>query len=76
MTIAELTKLLLEQPQGMMVVVSGYEGGVTEVTSIYQENVYLNQNRAWYFGEHEPTDFTKPNEAGDCTVLHIKGKRH
>ncbi len=53
MTSHELAKKLLEMPD-VIVTVSGYEGGVDELTSIEPvKELHLNVNDAWYYGKHE-----------------------
>lgn len=53
MTAHELARRLLEGPD-LMVTVSGYEGGVDEVTHIMGERpLHINVNTAWYYGKHE-----------------------
>jgi len=50
-------KWLIEELQkcdpDMMVVVSGYEGGVDELSKIKRIEVALNVNTDWYYGKHE-----------------------
>jgi hypothetical protein len=50
-------KELIEQLQSFdldaMVVISGYEGGYSEVDSIDNIKLKLNVNKAWYYGKHE-----------------------
>lgn len=56
MKVAELIEALKALPQDYMVVRSGYEGGVTEVSSVYETQVRLHVNEEWYYGEHEEID--------------------
>ncbi len=46
-----------------MVVVDGYEDGVTELRDV-QNNVHiaLNVNGPWYYGPHEVTSFDFPDK--------------
>lgn len=50
-------KWLIEELQkcdpDMMVVVSGYESGVDELSKIKRIDVALNVNTDWYYGKHE-----------------------
>jgi hypothetical protein len=47
-----ITQLQAFDPE-LMVVVSGYEGGVNEVTQTESVTVALNVNTSWYYGSHE-----------------------
>lgn len=58
MKVHELIDLLKQQDQNAMVVVSGYEGGCTEVTCVGRTHLDLNVNSAWYYGEHEVSEDT------------------
>ncbi|CAB4123569.1 hypothetical protein UFOVP48_34 [uncultured Caudovirales phage] len=53
-------KDLIEQLQALdpelMVVRSGYEGGVTEVEYAVITTIALNVHDEWYYGEHEEVD--------------------
>lgn len=53
MTTRELIGLLQQHPPEMRVVVSGYEGGVDDVSGMEEVPIKLDQNTAWYFGAHE-----------------------
>jgi len=73
-------KDLIEQLQAvdpeLMVVRDGYEGGGTEVGYVVVEEVALNVNEEWYYGEHETLYADeKANEqyagAQRATVVHI-----
>lgn len=57
MTAHELANLLLEGPD-LMVTVSGYEGGVTEIEGIDPpQSIHLNAHLTeWYYGDHEYCD--------------------
>jgi hypothetical protein len=58
--IAELSKL---DPE-LMIVKSGYEGGMAEVTGSGLCRVRLNVNKEWYYGPHELLpDTLGPDEA-------------
>jgi hypothetical protein len=55
MTAHELARKLLAGPD-LMVTVRGYEGGVNEITKVYEpDNLMLNyyESDAWYYGRHE-----------------------
>jgi len=56
MKVSELIATLLTMNPDHMVVLSGYEGGVNEVTSVNEVNINLDVNTAWYYGNHEIQD--------------------
>lgn len=56
MKVKELIKMLSEQDQESMVVISGYEGGVNELENVNSVVVELNVNNSWYYGKHERDD--------------------
>jgi hypothetical protein len=47
-----ITQLQAFDPE-LMVVVSGYEGGVTETSQTELVTIALNVNTSWYYGAHE-----------------------
>ncbi len=53
MKIKDLIAKLQELDQELLVVVDGYEGGVTEQITIRKVKIDLNVNQEWYYGEHE-----------------------
>jgi hypothetical protein len=53
MKVKDLIEKLQAVDPELMVVRGGYEGGVTEVGSVDVEQVALNANEEWYYGEHE-----------------------
>ena len=73
MTVLELTNRLLHLDPDMMVVISGYEGGVTEIKDIKEISVHLNANLDWWKGEHEPIDYDSKFAA---KAIQLKGVRH
>lgn len=73
MTVLELTNKLLHLDSDMMVVIPGYEGGVTEVNGIREINVHLNSNQEWWNGEHNPID---ADARTGTKVLQIYGVRN
>jgi hypothetical protein len=56
MKVKELIEALQTYDQDLMVIRSGYEGGVEEVGSVVLEVIALNVNEAWYYGSHETID--------------------
>ena len=56
MTAKELIKLLQEVPEDMPIMVQGYEGGFNKPSSVYEEEVILMTERAWYYGQYEDTN--------------------
>lgn len=53
MKVSELIKLLQEAPQDLQVMISGYEGGLDDITRAVVDYVDLNVNIEWYYGPHE-----------------------
>lgn len=53
MNVKELIEELKKFPEDSMVVVSGYEGGVDEITSLIEVKLTLNANSVSYYGDHE-----------------------
>ena len=54
MNVQELIeKLQAIEDKSQMIVISGYEGGVNEVTYLSDCMLDLNVNTAWYYGKHE-----------------------
>ena len=54
MNVKELIEKLQVLDPDLMVVRSGYEGGVKEVNSLEVIEIALNVNDEWYYGSHEP----------------------
>jgi hypothetical protein len=67
MNVQQLIDMLNEYPKDSMVVVNGYEGGVSEVGSMSECRLRLNVNTAWYYGCHEMKD------DGDTPAVWIGG---
>lgn len=57
MTIAELIKELEKYPQDTRVVVRGYEGGVNDVDTIEETEIYLNYRTVRWCGKHEEVEY-------------------
>lgn len=51
--VSELIDTLKSMNPDHIVVVSGYEGGVNEITNVEQVMLTLDVNSAWYYGAHE-----------------------
>lgn len=65
MNVKELIEQLSDLNPNTMVVRSGYEGGLSEVTSVDEIKIDLHVNTAWYYGEHEQSS------TGDTTAIYI-----
>lgn len=52
MTVRELIEKLHEFDPEAMVVKSGYEGGLNEITDVFTRGIRLNVNDEWYYGDH------------------------
>lgn len=53
MNVGELRKALDEMPDEMIVVVAGYEGGVTPLLEGRHVNLALNVHSEFYYGKHQ-----------------------
>ena len=62
MKVKELIEALQTYDQDLMVIRSGYEGGVEEVSNVELEVIALNVNEAWYYGSHETIADLEDNE--------------
>lgn len=56
MKVKELIETLLTYDQELDIVLTGYEGGVTETVKVSEEWISLNAHEEWYYGEHEIED--------------------
>jgi len=73
MKVKELIELLSQMDPELMVVRSGYEGGVNEIKKIKIYDIELNVNTEWYYGKHEVLlEGDKPTNK-DSTI--VKGVR-
>lgn len=54
MTVGELRALLAEYPDGMRVVVEGYEDGLNDVTVGPAQVVDLGPSDEWWSGRYQP----------------------
>lgn len=71
MRVSDLISKLLKFDPNMMVVIPGYEGGVTEVNGLKEIKVQLNVNKEWWNGEHEES-----NSGDGINVVQIYGMRN
>jgi hypothetical protein len=53
MKVKDLIAVLQTYDPDLMVVRSGYAGGVDEITGHDKETIALNVNAEWYYGPHE-----------------------
>jgi len=60
MKVSELIEKLQALDPDLRVVVDGYEGGVKDASYVTVEEIALNVNEEWYYGEHETT-YANPN---------------
>jgi len=72
MKVKDLIEKLQAIDPELMVVRSGYEGGVTEATEVDVQIAALYIHKEWYYGEHEllVVDGDYPNKE-HATVVHI-----
>jgi hypothetical protein len=53
MNVKQLIETLQKLDPDTMVIRSGYEGGVEEVTHVEVVSILLDVNSEWYYGSHE-----------------------
>lgn len=74
MKVKEMIELLKTKDQEMIVLIDGYEDGLTENIIIEENKIVKNINKEWYYGEHEIYDthnhYEKSNET--CMALCIR----
>jgi Ni,Fe-hydrogenase I large subunit len=68
MNVKQLIEKLSAYDPETMVIRSGYEGGVTEVTEIDKRKIKLNVNHQWWYGKHEIAIGSDPF---DCEAIYI-----
>ena len=71
MKVWELINLLTRLDPDMIVVISGYEGGLTEIVSI-EEKMVNGKNREWWLGEYKETTLDDRN---GLKTLRLIGRR-
>jgi hypothetical protein len=69
MTVGQLIETLQGYDPFLMVIVSGYEGGVDEAKQAGQVRVKLNAHNEWYYGKHEVADYD--DLPFDCEAIYI-----
>ena len=73
MKVKELIEALSQLDPELMVVRSGYEGGVDEIKKIKIYDIELNVNTEWYYGKHEVLQKGDEPQNKDSTI--VKGVR-
>lgn len=69
MTVKELIKQLQKYPEDLEVVVTGYEGGYSDVSDLRKLNLKRDYNAgSYYYGPHEEVSENK----SDMKVVHIR----
>ena len=71
MKVLELTNLLLHLDPDMIVVINGYEGGLTEIISAEEKRVN-GKNKEWWLGEYKETTL---DDINGKKVLRLIGNR-
>ena len=61
MKVSELIEKLQALDPNLRVVVDGYEGGVKDAGYVTVEEIALNVNEEWYYGEHEIIEADEDN---------------
>jgi hypothetical protein len=70
MTIKSLIEELQKYDEDLLVVVDGYEDGVTEKFKLLKVNIEKNVHKAWYYGESEVSD-----SENTTPVLYLRRER-
>ena len=73
MKVKELIEKLSQLDPELMVVRSGYEGGVDEVTDYGLCDIELNVNDEWYYGKHETLSDNELKKVKDRNLTIVKG---
>ena len=73
MKVKELIEKLSQLDPELMVVRSGYEGGVDEVSDYGLCNIWLNANDEWYYGKHETLYDNELEKVKDRNLTIVKG---
>ena len=68
MKVSELIEQLKAMPQDAMVVVDGYEGGLTTLEQCEEVTALLNRNTDWWYGKHESCGI---NDDGAVVVCYL-----
>jgi len=58
MLVEDLIAKLQQYDPKLLVITSGYEGGLKEITGTGINRIALNVNSEWYYGEHESINDT------------------
>ena len=69
MNVGRLIEKLQSYNPELMVIVSGYEGGVDEVKYTANVKIKLDVHAEWYYGKHEVAD--RNDDPFDCEAIHI-----
>ena len=75
MTIQELCDRLSAFPPDRPVVISGYEGGLNDITIIESLEIQLNVNTESFYGAHS-ADFSKDSGKQILTSIYLGGENH
>jgi hypothetical protein len=68
MKVKQLIEELQKHDHETMVVISGYEDGVDEVSFASKVNIKLNAFNEWYYGKH---DIAQGVDPFDCEAIFI-----
>ena len=75
MTIQELCDRLSQFPPDTPVVISGYEGGLNDITIIESLEIQLNVNTESFYGAHS-SYFSKDSGKQILTSIYLGGENH
>ena len=69
MTVQELIDQLSQLDPNTLIMVDGYEGGISEIKSIDDAPIVLNYNSEPWYGPHEYLENTDHNEPNAYTYI-------
>ena len=75
MNVKALIAELQKYDENLLVVVDGYEGGVTENFMLLQVDIDTNVNKAWYYGESEVSNSKDATPALCLQRERLRGNR-
>jgi hypothetical protein len=62
MNVKNLIEILKKYPEDNLILLEGYEGGLSEIGVIQESTVKLNQNKEDYYGPHEKSENDEPSD--------------
>jgi len=62
MKVHELISFLQTLDQDKRITIGGYEGGVNDVSGVYDVYLQIDKNEKWYYGKHEDVLPDEPHD--------------